>query len=239
MSAIRTDGLTKRFGHFTAVDGVSMTVPKGIVFGLLGPNGAGKTTLIRMLTGVLAPDGGTGEVMGLDIVRQAAQIRQQIGYVSQRFSLYNDLTAEENLNFYGGVYGLERATLAQRREELLTWIGLSDRRKELAAHLSGGWRQRLAFACAMVHKPPLLLLDEPTSGMDPISRRRFWKLLYDLAAGGTTVLVTTHYMDEAEHCDLLGLVLGGKLIAFDRPSALKEARGLATLEEVFLALAIQ
>lgn len=235
--AIWTDGLTKQFGAFKAVDSITLTVPRGVVFGMVGPNGAGKTTLIRLLIGILAPDAGQAQVLGLDVVRQSEQIRRQIGYVSQRFSLYNDLTARENLDFAAGVYGLGSGELKARREELLHWSGVWDRRDELAANLSGGWRQRLAFACAMVHRPPLLLLDEPTSGVDPVSRRQFWKLLYTLAEGGTTILVTTHYMDEAEHCDLLGLMLGGRLVALDGPSALKASAQSATLEEAFLVLA--
>lgn len=237
--AIWTDGLTKHFGAFKAVDRITLAVPRGMVFGLVGPNGAGKTTFIRLLIGILAPDAGQAQVVGLDIVRNSEQIRRQIGYVSQRFSLYNDLTARENLDFAAGVYGLGASELKARREELLHWSGVWDRRDELAANLSGGWRQRLAFACAMVHRPPLLLLDEPTSGVDPVSRRQFWKLLYTLAEGGTTILVTTHYMDEAEHCDLLGLMLGGRLIAVDGPAALKASAHAATLEEAFLTLAKQ
>ncbi|HEY3363639.1 MAG TPA: ABC transporter ATP-binding protein [Symbiobacteriaceae bacterium] len=235
--AIALCDLSKRFDKFIAVDRVTLTIPKGVIFGLLGPNGAGKTTLIRMLLGVLTPDSGTGTVLGFDIVRRAAQIRKLAGYVSQRFSLYNDLTAEENLVFYGGVYGLDGDALVERRDELLEWTGLYSRRKEPAGHLSGGWRRRLAFACAIVHRPPLLLLDEPTGGVDPISRRRFWKFLYDLAAQGSSILVTTHYMDEAEHCDLVGLMLGGKLVAQGRPAALKADLHLPTLEEVFVTLA--
>ncbi|MGE5675194.1 MAG: ABC transporter ATP-binding protein [Mycobacterium leprae] len=234
--AIQTEGLTKRFGRFTAVEGITLAIPRGVIFGLLGPNGAGKTTLIRMLIGSLLPDSGQGKVLGLDIIRRAEAIRQKIGYVSQHFSLYDDLTAEENLTFYGGVYGLGGAELAARRAELLEWTGLGDRRRQLAAQLSGGWRQRLAFACAILHRPPLLFLDEPTSGMDPISRRRFWHFLYDLAEQGTTILVTTHYMDEAEHCDLVGMVLGGQLIAQGRPGELKQTMGLPSLEDVFVAL---
>lgn len=235
--AIETHQLTKRFGKFLAVDRVTVSVPRGVVLGLLGPNGAGKTTFMRMLLGILTPDEGHGKVLGLDIATETNRIRRQTGYVSQRFSLYNDLTAEENLNFSGGIYGLGREELAVRREELLRWSGLAERRHHLAAHLSGGWRQRLAFACAMVHRPPLMMLDEPTSGVDPISRREFWKLLYDLAEQGNTILVTTHYMDEAEHCDLLGLMLGGSLIAFDRPSALKRDLMVSSLEEAFLTVA--
>lgn len=236
-AAIETYQLSKRFGAFLAVDKVTISVPRGVVLGLLGPNGAGKTTFMRMLLGILAPDEGYGKVLGLDIATETNRIRRQIGYVSQRFSLYNDLTAEENLNFAGGVYGLDRDALAQRREELLRWSGLTERRRDLAAHLSGGWRQRLAFACAMMHRPPLMMLDEPTSGVDPISRREFWKRLYGLAEQGNTILVTTHYMDEAEHCDLLGLMLGGALIAFDKPTTLKRDLQVSSLEEAFLTLA--
>ncbi len=235
--AIYTEGLSKRFGKFVAVDNVSITVPSGVVFGLLGPNGAGKTTFMRILLGILAPGEGKGQVLGHDIVKESDAIRRQIGYVSQRFSLYNDLTAQENLDFAGGVYGLSGAGLGARREELLAWSGLSERRHELAVHLSGGWRQRLAFACAMVHKPPLLMLDEPTSGVDPVSRREFWRLLYGLASQGNTIVVTTHYMDEAEHCDLVGLMLGGRMIAFDRPTALKQTLGATSMEDAFVQLA--
>lgn len=237
-SAIQTDGLTKRFGSFTAVDGVTMQVAAGSVMGLLGPNGAGKTTLIRMLLGLLAPSSGQARVLGHDIVQGAEQIRAKAGYMSQRFSLYNDLTATENLSFYGQVYGLKGADLAARQEELLVWSGLTEQRRAPAGELGGGGRQRLAFACAILHRPPLLLLDEPTSGVDPASRRKFWDLIYGLADQGTTVLVTTHYMEEAERCDRLGMILAGKLVALGTPDDLRTAHGGGGgLDRVFAALA--
>nr|PZN67514.1 MAG: ABC transporter ATP-binding protein [Bacillota bacterium] len=236
--AIETQGLTRRFGHFTAVDAVSLTVPSGTVMGLLGPNGAGKTTLIRMLLGVLAPTAGTGRVLGYDLRTGADQIRRQVGYMSQRFSLYPDLTVAENLAFFGRVYGLGGEALARRQEELLIWAGLADQRKTLAGDLGGGLRQRLAFACAILHRPPLLLLDEPTSGVDPMSRRKFWDLIYSLADGGTTVLVTTHYMDEAAHCDRLAMMNAGRLVAVGTPRELRERyAGGGGLEQVFVNLA--
>lgn len=236
--AIATNALTRRFGSFTAVDGVSLTVPGGSVMGLLGPNGAGKTTLIRMLLGLLAPTAGEAQVLGHDIVRGAELIRQQTGYMSQRFSLYNDLTPAENLAFYGRVYGLKGAELAARQEELLAWSGLRDQRRSLAGELGGGGRQRLAFACAILHRPPLLLLDEPTSGVDPASRRQFWDLIYGLADTGTSVLVTTHYMEEAERCDRLGMILAGRLVALGTPEELRaQYAGGGGLDQVFANLA--
>jgi ABC-2 type transport system ATP-binding protein len=236
--AIETCDLTRRFGDFTAVDRVSLQVPAGAVMGLLGPNGAGKTTLIRMLLGLLAPSSGSGRVLGCDLIRDAESIRQRAGYMSQRFSLYNDLTALENLRFYGRVYGLRGDELAGRVEELLTWSGLAAQRKTLAGELGGGLRQRLAFACAILHRPSLLLLDEPTSGVDPVSRRMFWDLIYDLSDRGTTVLVTTHYMEEAEYCDRLAMILSGRLVAVGTPAELRaEYAGGGSLDEVFVNLA--
>lgn len=237
-NAIETRKLTRRFGDFLAVNEVSLEVPEGSVMGLLGPNGAGKTTLIRMLLGLLVPSSGEGRVLGHDLVRGSEAIRKQAGYMSQRFSLYNDLTAEENLAFFGRVYGLKGADLADRKEELLSWSGLKEQRRALAGELGGGLRQRLAFACAILHRPTLLLLDEPTSGVDPASRRKFWDLIYSLSDGGTTVLVTTHYMDEAEHCDRLGMILAGRLVALGTPAELRaeHARG-GSLEQVFVNLA--
>lgn len=235
--AIETRELTCKFGQFVAVDAVNLLVRQGSVMGLLGPNGAGKTTLIRMLLGLLLPTGGEGTVLGHDLVRDPDRIRQRAGYMSQRFSLYHDLTVVENLRFYGQIYGLTGANLAERIEELLAWSGLTQMRKTPAAELGGGLRQRLAFACAILHRPALLMLDEPTSGVDPASRRKFWDLIYDLSASGTTVLVTTHYMDEAEHCDELGMMLAGKLIATGSPADLRAQFGNAGLGEVFRRLA--
>jgi ABC-2 type transport system ATP-binding protein len=235
--AIQTEALTKRFGSFTAVDAVSLTVPTGAVMGLLGPNGAGKSTFIRMLLGVLAPTSGRGQVLGHDLLKEPDAVRAKTGYMSQRFALYNDLTIAENLEFYGRVYGLSRAALKERQEELLQWSGLAVQQRAPAGSLGGGLRQRLAFACAILHRPPLLLLDEPTSGVDPTSRKTFWDLIYGLADGGTTVLVTTHYMEEAEHCDRLGMILAGRLVAAGAPAELRaQFAGGGTLDEVFVRL---
>lgn len=237
-NTIETRGLTRRFGDFAAVDGVSISVPSGSVTGLLGPNGAGKTTLIRMLLGLLAPSGGEGQVLGYDLRRSPEAIRERTGYMSQRFSLYHDLTVAENLVFYGRVYGLKGDALQARIAELLTWSDLTEHAKTPAGDLGGGLRQRLAFACAILHRPALLLLDEATSGVDPVSRRKFWDLIYSLSDAGTTVLVTTHYMDEAEHCDRLGMMLAGRLVALGRPAELRaEYAGGGSLEQVFINLA--
>ncbi len=221
--AIVVENLTRDFGKFRAVDRVSFEVRKGEIFGFLGPNGAGKSTTIRMLNGLLLPTSGAGAVAGYDIVREADAIKQHIGYMSQRFSLYEDLTAEENLTFFGGVYGLPAARLRARAEEALRQVGLLERRRDLTRNLALGLRQRLALASAILHEPPILFLDEPTSGVDPISRRNFWDLIYSLADKGVTVLVTTHYMDEAEFCDRLVLIYQGRLIAQGAPRELKAA----------------
>ena len=220
-TAIAVKDLTRDFGKFRAVDRVSFEVHKGEIFGFLGPNGAGKSTTIRMLNGLLLPTGGSGSVAGFDIVRETEAIKQHIGYMSQRFSLYEDLTAEENLTFFGGVYGLPPDKLRARAEEALGQVGLLDRRRDLTSTLALGLRQRLALASAILHEPPILFLDEPTSGVDPISRRNFWDLIYSLADKGVTVLVTTHYMDEAEFCDRLVLIYQGRLIAQGTPRELK------------------
>ena len=212
-------GLTKRFGDFTAVDGVSFEVAAGEVVGYLGPNGSGKTTPIRMLLGLLRPTGGEATVLGHDIQTEAESIRARTGYMSQKFALYDELTALENLTFYAGVYGVSDAA---RVEAALEQIGLAARRDVRAGDLPGGWRQRLALATAIVHRPTLLILDEPTSGVDPMARRAFWDLIYDLAEGGVTVFVTTHYMDEAEYCHRVGIMRRGRLLAMDTPSHLKQ-----------------
>jgi ABC-2 type transport system ATP-binding protein len=211
--AINVQGLTKKFGEFVAVNDVSFEVPRGEIFGFLGPNGAGKTTTIRMLLGLLTPTSGTATVVGLDVVKQGDAMRKRIGYMSQKFSLYNDLTVEENLNFYGGVYGVRGAKLKERKQYILKMAGLTGREREITGNLSGGWKQRLALGVAIIHEPEVLFLDEPTAGVDPISRRAFWELIYDLAEGGTTILVTTHYMDEAEHCQELVFIQRGNLVA--------------------------
>lgn len=219
--AVATEDLTKRFGDFVAVDHISFTIPRAEIFGFLGPNGAGKTTTMRMLLGLLRPTEGRALVLGLDVVKQIAQIRQRIGYMSQKFSLYNDLTVEENLNFYGGTYGVHGNRLKQRKSYILHMAGLEGRERELTRNLSGGWKQRLALGAAIIHEPEMLFLDEPTAGVDPISRRVFWELLYELAEGGTTIFVTTHYMDEAEHCQNLAFVQRGQLVAHGSPQELK------------------
>ncbi|MGC8787508.1 MAG: ATP-binding cassette domain-containing protein [Anaerolineae bacterium] len=219
--AIVVENLTKRFGTFTAVDGVSFTVPRGEIFGFLGPNGAGKTTTIRVLLGLLHPTSGKVEVLGYEVPREAKAMQARVGYMSQLFTLYPDLTVVENIHFYGRVYGLSARELARRREEIVIMAGLQGRENELTANLSGGWKQRLALGCAIIHKPALVFLDEPTAGVDPSSRRSFWELIYTLARQGTTVFVTTHYMDEAEHCQRVGFISDGRLIALGSPSELK------------------
>jgi len=230
--AVEVEGLVKRFGSFTAVDGISFSVPRGEIFGFLGPNGAGKSTTIRMLCGILAPTAGRGAVAGLDIVRQSEAIKTRIGYMSQRFSLYEDLTVAENIEFYAGIYGVGPRRLAERRRWILSMANLEERAGSLTRELSTGWRQRLALGCAVVHEPQILFLDEPTSGVDPLSRRNFWDLIYTVAGEGVTVFVTTHYMDEAEHCDRLGLIYGGRLVALGSPRELKRALGEGVLLEV-------
>jgi ABC-2 type transport system ATP-binding protein len=220
-AAVRTEELTKKFGDIVAVDDLDLTVNRGEIYGFLGPNGAGKTTTIRMLCGILEPTSGGGWVLGYDIAGEAEQIKRRIGYMSQRFSLYEDLTVAENVDFYASIYGLVGSVKKDRTREVFETAGLEGRTGQLAGTLSGGQKQRLALGCALVHRPELLFLDEPTAGVDPVSRRDFWGLLYELAAGGTTILVTTHYMDEAEHCNRLGFIYGGKLIAEGKPDALK------------------
>jgi ABC-2 type transport system ATP-binding protein len=222
-AAIEVEGLTKRFGDFVAVEAVSFAVPRGEVFGLLGPNGAGKSTTIRMLCGILLPSGGSGRVASHDIVTEPEAVRQRIGYMSQRFSLYLDLTVAENLEFYGGVYGLDAAGLRERKQWALQMSGLAEQQDKLTADLSAGWRQRLALGCALLHRPEVVFLDEPTAGADPISRRQFWEVIYQLRSEGITTLVSTHYMDEAERCDRLGFIFSGRLVALDRPDRLKRA----------------
>jgi ABC-2 type transport system ATP-binding protein len=223
--AVETHDLTRRFGDFTAVDRVTFQVAPGEVFGFLGPNGSGKTTTIRMLCGLLAPTEGVGRVMGFDIARESEAIKARIGYMSQKFSLYPDLAVAENLQFYADVYGVagRKGERAARLAELVGMAGLAGRERELTANLSGGWKQRLALACAIVHRPRMLFLDEPTGGVDPEARRQFWELIYALAQDGVTVFVTTHYMDEAEHCNRIGLMYGGRLVALDTPAALKRS----------------
>lgn len=229
-SVVEAHELTKRFGDFTAVDRVTFHIPEGEIFGFLGPNGAGKTTVIRMLCGILRPTSGTGRVLGYDVAHQPEAIKPHIGYMSQEFSLYNDLTVWENLDFYARIYGLPAEERPERVRELVAMAGLSGRERTRTATLSGGWKQRLALGCAIVHRPPMLFLDEPTAGVDPVSRREFWDLIYELAGRDVTIFVTTHYMDEAEHCNIIGLMHEGRLIALDEPDALKDQMPGALLE---------
>ena len=218
---IDVKALTKRFGDFTAVNHVSFQVEQGEVLGYLGPNGSGKTTTIRMLLGLLQPTEGEAMVLGKSILTQAELIRPQVGYMSQKFALYDELTMRENLNFYAGVYGVPGKQRAARVREVIASLDLGGRENDQAGELSGGWRQRLALGCALVHRPKLLFLDEPTSGVDPSARRAFWDLIYGLASQGVTIFVTTHYMDEAEHCNRAGIMFRGQLLALDTPSGLK------------------
>ncbi len=219
--AVKVDNLTKVFDGFTAVDRLTFDIRRGQIFGFLGPNGAGKTTTIRMLLGLLVPTEGTATVLGYDVAHQAEEIRKHVGYMSQRFSLYDDLTVGENLEFHGRTYGVKRKRLRQRKAFVMEMAGLEGREGDLTRNLAGGWKQRLALGAAILHEPDMLFLDEPTAGVDPISRRQFWEFLYDLAADGKTVLVTTHYMDEAEHCQDLALIHRGQLIARGAPEDIK------------------
>jgi ABC-2 type transport system ATP-binding protein len=219
--AVSLHELSKSFGDFIAVNRVSLDVKRGEIFGFLGPNGAGKSTTIRMLCGILPPTSGSGAVAGFDVNREAEEIKKHIGYMSQKFSLYEDLTVEENIDFYSGIYRIPADKKQERKEWVIGMAGLAEHRRSLTATLSGGWKQRLALGCAILHEPPIIFLDEPTSGVDPISRRNFWDLIYRLAGRGVTVFVTTHYMDEAEYCDRLGLIYRGELIALGSPEELK------------------
>jgi len=234
--AVMVDNLVKRFGDFVAVDHVSCTVGRGEIFGFLGPNGAGKSTTIRVLCGLLAPTEGLALVDGLDVAKEPEALRQRIGYMSQRFSLYDDLTVEENIDFFRGIYGVKDHEADERKEYVLRMAGLLERRGSMTRLLPGGWKQRLALGCAILHQPAILFLDEPTSGVDPIARRSFWDLIYELAAGGQTIFVTTHYMEEAEYCHRLALMHQGRVIALGAPEELKRERGLRSMEEVFVAM---
>ncbi len=219
--ALETTDLTRTFGHFVAVDHINFSVARGEIFGFLGPNGAGKTTTMRMLLSLLTPTSGSARVLGYDIVHDVSAIRRHIGYVSQRFSLYDDLTVGQNLDFFGGTHGLWAARLRERKAYALGMAGLAGREGELTGRLSGGWRQRLALGCAILHQPEMLFLDEPTAGVDPNSRREFWDLLYTLSAAGQTILVTTHYMDEAERCHRLAFIQSGRIVALGTPEEIK------------------
>ncbi len=231
---ITTRGLSKKFGHVKAVEDVNLSIPAGSIYGLLGPNGAGKSTTIRMLCGVITPSGGEAEVDGLNIYGNSELIKQKIGYMSQKFGLYEDLTVYENMTFFASIYGIDKATRKTRIQELTEMAGLEEKLNVLAKHLSGGWKQRLALICALIHFPQILVLDEPTAGVDPVSRRIFWQLIFQLAKRGITVLVTTHYMDEAESCDLVSFIFNGKTIATGKPKEMIKASGLDTLEDLFI-----
>jgi len=230
--AVSVSGLTKSFGDFTAVNNISFRVKEGEIFGFLGPNGSGKTTTIRMLCGLLPPTSGTGMVAGRDILTQQSAIKPEIGYMSQKFSLYNDLTVEENLDFYAGVYGLTNSHLTSRKRWALEMAGLKGREHAMTRDLSGGWKQRLALGCSILHEPSILFLDEPTSGVDPISRRAFWGLIFGLSSRGVTVFITTHYMDEAEHCNTLGLIYNGRMIAQGSPADLRSNMQIGQMLEI-------
>ena len=229
--------LRKSFGDFHAVDGISFEVKRGEIFGFLGANGAGKTTAMRMLTGLSKPTSGEGRVAGYDITREAEQVKKHIGYMSQRFSLYEDLRVWENLRLYGGIYGMSQRLIRERTDQLLTSLSFEARRDTLVRDLPLGWRQKLAFSVAVFHEPEVVFLDEPTGGVDPVTRRQFWELIYAASQRGITVFVTTHYMDEAEYCDRVSIMVDGRIQALDSPRGLREAYGVSSMEEVFQRLA--
>ncbi|HEX7980374.1 MAG TPA: ABC transporter ATP-binding protein [Gemmatimonadaceae bacterium] len=235
--SIEVDGLTRRFGTFTAVDAISFDVREGEVFGFLGANGAGKTTAIRMLIGLLAPTAGTARVAGYDVATQAEMVKQNIGYMSQRFSLYEDLTVRENITLYGGIYGLSDEAIRRRTTELVDRLDLREDVDARVKSIPLGWKQKLAFSVAVLHDPKVVFLDEPTGGVDPITRRQFWELIYANAAAGTTVFVTTHYMDEAEYCDRVSIMVDGRIVALGTPAELKEKYEARTIDDVFVRLA--
>ena len=235
--AIEASDLTRRFGEFVAVDHVTFTVAMGEVFGFLGANGAGKTTAIRILTGLLAPTAGQARVAGHDVYTESEAIKRRIGYMSQRFSLYEDLTVRENIRLYGGIYGLSGAQVRERTSQMLGRLGLETAADRYVRAIPLGWRQKLAFSVALLHEPSIVFLDEPTGGVDPITRRQFWELIYEASARGTTVFVTTHYMDEAEYCDRVSIMVSGRIGALGTPAELKQSFGVASIDEVFVRLA--
>jgi ABC-2 type transport system ATP-binding protein len=235
--AIETNKLTRKFGDFTAVDNITFKVQKGEIFGFLGANGAGKTTAMRMLTGLLVPSSGQALVSGKNVYTESEQIKQRIGYMSQKFSLYDDLTAEENIEFYGGIYGIPNRELAEKIDEVITSIGLESVRKKLVKTLPLGWKQKLAFSISILHNPDIVFLDEPTGGVDPVTRRQFWEKIYEVADRGITVFVTTHYMDEAEYCNRVSIMVDGRIEAIGSPADLKKEFEVASIEELFILLA--
>jgi drug efflux transport system ATP-binding protein len=234
--AITATDLTKRFGDFTAVDAITFDVKQGEIFGFLGANGAGKTTAIKMLIGLSRPSAGEAVIAGFDVYKQREQIKENIGYMSQKFSLYEDLTVRENINFYGGIYGLSRKQIKQKMEEIIEKLGLQKHAKKVVASLPLGWKQRLAFAVASVHNPKIIFMDEPTGGVDPATRRQFWEMIYEAADRGVTIFVTTHYMDEAEYCDRISIMVDGRIDALGTPRELKERFSANSMDEVFLRL---
>jgi ABC-2 type transport system ATP-binding protein len=235
--AIEARDLTRTFGAFTAVDRITFDVRPGEVFGFLGANGAGKTTAIRMLTGLLAPTSGQARVAGHDVYTESDAIKRRIGYMSQRFSLYEDLTPRENIRLYGGIYDLSRAAVRERTAKMLARLQMEGAADQQVRALPLGWRQKLAFSVALLHEPAIVFLDEPTSGVDPITRRQFWELIYEAAAAGTTILVTTHYMDEAEYCDRVSIMAAGKIAAIGEPAELKARFAVDSIDDLFVALA--
>lgn len=234
---IKTDKLTKRFGDFVATDEISFTVSKGEIFGFLGANGAGKTTAMRMLCGLSRPSSGTATIAGFDVYRQTEQIKKSIGYMSQKFSLYEDLTVLENIKFFGGIYGLSNKQIREKGDKLIEDLNLQQEARKLVGALPLGWKQKLSFSVAVLHEPRIVFLDEPTGGVDPVTRRQFWSMIYDAADRGVTVFVTTHYMDEAEYCNRVSIMVDGRIKALDTPDQLKRAYKAATMDEVFYALA--
>lgn len=236
-TVIKTDKLTKRFGDFIAADEITFEVEKGEIFGFLGANGAGKTTAMRMLCGLSIPSSGSATIAGFDVYKQTEQIKRNIGYMSQKFSLYEDLTVIENIRFFGGIYGLTDKQIKTKSDELLHNLGLENEAKKLVASLPLGWKQKLSFSVAVLHEPKIVFLDEPTGGVDPVTRRQFWDLIYNAADRGVTIFVTTHYMDEAEYCNRISLMVDGKIKALDTPRNLKNTFGVETMDEVFYKLA--
>ena len=236
-NVIEIHGLTKKFGNFTAVDNISFNVRKGEIFGFLGANGAGKTTAMRILCGLSVPTSGGGTVAGYDIVREPGKIKRHIGYMSQKFSLYSDLKVWENIRLFGGIYGLSDKQIASRTEDILSGLGMEDVRNSFVSSLPLGWKQKLSFSIAMIHDPRIVFLDEPTGGVDPETRRRFWELIYEATSKGVTVFVTTHYMDEAEYCDRVSIMVDGRIEALDSPAELKRMYGASGMDAVFRMLA--
>jgi len=234
---IQVEGLTKKFGDFTAVNAITFEVEKGEIFGFLGANGAGKTTAMKMLIGISNPTSGKAKVAGFDVFTHAEDIKKNIGYMSQKFALYDDLTVKENIAFFGGIYGLSRKKIEEKRCQLVEDLGLGDVVNQLVGSLPLGWKQKLSFSVALIHDPKIVFLDEPTGGVDPITRRQFWEMIYKAANQGTTVFVTTHYMDEAEYCDRVSIMVNGKIEALDTPKKLKEQFKAETMNDVFLKLA--